>query len=400
MSVTNEEKIAQLEKILRSRLMQGSEILRTLLRFIVRSAIDGQENLKEFVIATEVFGRTSDFNPRIDSVVRVQAGRLRSKLLEYYVTEGREDPVLIELPKGHYAPVFSYSRHDSLPQSDKTAGTAERVEAADVYPAEVYQDIALLWGQMLQAPEPVLVVFSNSIFHGTSETGLRLFNSLDEISHHPDLPAGENVTSQSPRVDHYTGIGEAMGIYFFGEFFARIHHPHRVKRSLLLNWDDVRTENIVALGSPAENLFLSDLPRQQDFIFRWMRDERHHEVNAIVNTNPQPGEQECYLARQYGQSPSQVSEDYAVISSLTGLSRKNRLMILAGINTFGTQAAAEYVTRPEYIHDLISHLNLASAGQEPKLPDDYQILIKVKVAGGVPIDISYVTHHVLNRHYQ
>jgi len=126
-----------------------------------------------------------------------------------------------------------------------------------------------------------------------------------------------------------------------------------------------------------------------------MADERRHEVNAIVNTNPQPGEQECYLARQYGQSPSQISEDYAIISSLTGLSRKNRLMILAGINTYGTQAA-EYVTRPEYIRDLISRLNIAEAGQEPKLPEDYQILIKVKVAGGVPIDISYVTHHVLS----
>jgi hypothetical protein len=395
MSVTNEEKSAQLERILRSRLMHGSEILRALLRFIVQSAIDGQENLKEFVIATEVFGRGSDFNPRIDSVVRVQAGRLRSKLLEYYVTEGRDDPVIIELPKGHYAPVFSYSRHDGFPQGGKmtyTAGAEERVE-----PADVYQDIALLWGRMLQAPEPALVVFSNSIFHGTSETGMRLFNSLDEISHNPGLPAGENVISQSPRIDHYTGIGEAMGIYFFGDFFARIHHPHRVKRSLLLTWDDVRTENIVALGSPAENLFLSDLPRKQDFVFRWMRDERNHEVNAIVNTNPQPGEQECYLARQYGQSPSQISEDYAVISSLAGLSRKNRLMILAGINTFGTQAAAEYVTRPEYIRDLISHLDTASAGEEPKLPEDYQILIKVKVAGGVPIDISYVTHHVLNQ---
>jgi hypothetical protein len=400
MSVTNEEKIAQLEKILRSRPLQGSETLRMLLRFIVLRAIDGQENLKEYVIATEVFGRGSDFNPRIDSVVRVQAGRLRSKLLEYYVTEGQDDPVVIELPKGHYAPVFSYTRPDSFPHSDKalyTAGAAERVESADVY-----QDLALLWGRMLQAPEPVLVVFSNTIFHGTSETGLRLFNSLDEVSHHPDRPSlaqgmGEDAISHLPRIDHYTGIGEAMGIYFFGDFFARIHHPHRVKRSLLLTWDDVRMENIVVLGSPAENLFLSDLPRQQDFVFRWMRDEHHHEVNAIVNTNPQPGEQESYLARQYGHSPSQISEDYAVISSLAGLSRKNRLMILAGINTFGTQAAAEYVTRPEYIRDLISHLNTAPAGQEPKLPDDYQILIKVKVAGGVPIDISYVTHHVLNQ---
>src|SRR5262245_11070596 len=101
MEIANEQKLAQLERILRCRVMQGLEILRALLRYLVTSAVEGQENLKEYVIATEVFGRGSDFNPRIDSVVRVQVGRLRSKLLEYYTTEGRDDDVVISLPKGN-----------------------------------------------------------------------------------------------------------------------------------------------------------------------------------------------------------------------------------------------------------------------------------------------------------
>ena len=66
----------------------------------------------------------------------------------------------------------------------------------------------------------------------------------------------------------YTGIGEVMGSYFLGDFFARLGHASRVKRSLLLTWEDLKTENIVVLGLPAENFFLRDLPPQkQDFIF-------------------------------------------------------------------------------------------------------------------------------------
>jgi hypothetical protein len=187
-----------------------------------------------------------------------------------------------------------------------------------------------------------------------------------------------------------------MGVYFLGDFFARARHPFKLKRSLLLTWDDAKSENIVVLGSPAENFFLLDLPVKQDFVFRWVEDEHHRHVNAIANTNPKDGERELYLAKHFGQSPSQISEDYAVVSMLPGLTEKNRLMILAGINTFGTQAAAEYVTRPEGIKDLIGRINTAADGP-PQLPAYFQILLRVKVNGGVPVQTSYVTHHVLNQ---
>ncbi len=396
MNVSTEEKLAELEKVLSARILQGSESLRAFLRFVCERTIqepDGQ--LKEYIIATEVFKRRSDYDPRIDSVVRVQAGRLRARLMDYYSTEGKGDKIQIDLPKGQYAPVFSYTHNGG---EGTVNGLGKSAEVEEVVDAAFQRHTVLpLWAELLNAAEPMLVVFSTTIFHGTYES-MKLFNSLDIIEGHQDahtLSQGMIGQNQSPVIDHYTGIGEVMGIYVLGDFFAKMHHPFRVKRSLLLTWDDVKVDNLVVLGSPAENLFLLDLPQQLDFMFRWVKDSDDQYVNAIVNTNPQSGEQEIFRSKHSGNSPSQISEDYAVVSLIQGLSEKNRIMILAGINTFGTQAAAEYVTQPEYIKDLIAHLNIASEGEAPKMPMYFQLLLKVKVSGGVPIKISYVTHHVL-----
>ncbi|HWS87786.1 MAG TPA: hypothetical protein VN282_12520, partial [Pyrinomonadaceae bacterium] len=111
MELGREQKLAQLEKLLRSRTLQNSESLKAFLRYVVEKTVDDEGALlKEYTIATEVFGRNTDYDPRIDSVVRVQAGRLRTKLQEYYTTEGKADPVIIDLPKGHYHPVFVCAR--------------------------------------------------------------------------------------------------------------------------------------------------------------------------------------------------------------------------------------------------------------------------------------------------
>ncbi|MBP6821721.1 MAG: hypothetical protein KA368_09265 [Acidobacteria bacterium] len=384
MEISKEEKLDYLNKLLHSQALAGSDSLKSFLRFVVEKAAENPENqLKEYVIATEVFGRSQSYNPQIDSIVRVQAGRLRTKLAEYYAAEGSADKVLIELPKGHYTPFFSRVQQDQPATFSFSADNEDGDIAALIKP---------IWGEVLCAPEPMLVVFSNSNFHGTYEQGLKLDRVSDSQKY--DQP---ETTAPLPVVDHYTGIGETMGVYFLSDFFARIHHPFRVKRSLLLTWDDAKIENIIVLGSPAENLFLKELPQKQDFVFRPLKDETNNRWLAIINTNPKNGEQEHYISTQLGPSPSQISEDYAVISVLKGLSERNHLIILAGINTFGTQAAVEYVTKPEYMRDLIAHLNIAPPGQPPQLPSYYQVLLKVKVSSGVPIQITYVTHHALDQ---
>ena len=99
----------ELERVLSSPRFARNERLSRFLRFVVERHLEGRaEELKESVIAVEVFGRRPDHDPRLDSIVRTEAGRLRARLLEYYAAEGGTDPVVIEVPKGGYVPVFRH----------------------------------------------------------------------------------------------------------------------------------------------------------------------------------------------------------------------------------------------------------------------------------------------------
>jgi TolB-like protein/Flp pilus assembly protein TadD len=96
-----------LDRILTSPTFRQGDRLKRFLTFIVLEAVAGRRHeLKEYVIGVQVFGKEDSFDPRTDPIVRVQARRLRAKLVRYYREEGRADETVIELPKGGYAPVF------------------------------------------------------------------------------------------------------------------------------------------------------------------------------------------------------------------------------------------------------------------------------------------------------
>src|SRR4051794_22632944 len=98
---------AALQRLVHSSVLHGSETLCRLLRFLVEQKLEHSDTqVKEYEIATSLLGRPSNFDPRLDPVVRVQVGRLRSKLVEYYATEGTNEDLLIDIPKGSYTPHF------------------------------------------------------------------------------------------------------------------------------------------------------------------------------------------------------------------------------------------------------------------------------------------------------
>lgn len=100
-----------LARVTGSRRFRLSHRLSRFLQFAVNEALEGhRERLKEYVIGVEVFQRTEAFDPRIDSIVRVEAGRLRTKLLLYYRTEGRDDEIRILFSRGSYVPRFFHCR--------------------------------------------------------------------------------------------------------------------------------------------------------------------------------------------------------------------------------------------------------------------------------------------------
>ena len=100
---------AERDRILASKLFALSNRLKAFLSFIIDAALeDRADRLKEFTLGIEVFEKDESFDPNIDSIVRVEASRLRSKLREYYAGEGKDDPVRIDIPKGHYVPAFHF----------------------------------------------------------------------------------------------------------------------------------------------------------------------------------------------------------------------------------------------------------------------------------------------------
>jgi len=108
---------------LKSPEFRSAPQLRAFLEFVVRAALDNKlEKIKGYTIAVEALGRPEDFNPVTDPIVRVEAARLRRRLVKYYTGSGLSDPVRISIPKGSYAPSFSAS--DTLP---KTASADQKI---------------------------------------------------------------------------------------------------------------------------------------------------------------------------------------------------------------------------------------------------------------------------------
>lgn len=115
---------AQLDRILSSRTFAGARRSQLFLRYILHHAVAHPgEQPKEYSIAVDVFDRDASYDPAVNNTVRVEAGRLRSRLREYYALEGRADPLLIEVPKGSYR-VLVHTREPGAPAAPASPSLA------------------------------------------------------------------------------------------------------------------------------------------------------------------------------------------------------------------------------------------------------------------------------------
>ena len=403
--------LRQVEKVANSGVLHGSESLRKLLRYLAHhtpSSIPGTP-LKEYQIATEEFGRPPDFDPAVDSMVRVQAGRLRAKLAEYYAGEGAEDTIRIELAKGAYAISFHHrqpgERHPELErgvehEAQAPVSTAKRLPgmARDhrnlIYSACWCAHRALrdepgnfggrgtqrgiraglaaqvFWKPFLHGPDEPWVVFSNAAFFGRPETGIRYYN-----------PARDPADAVW---DHYTGVGEVLAVHNLDQVFGELHRNLRVKRGSLFSLDDAKNNDLIFVGSPSENLTLLEIPGSHEFVFQRMTSGPRKGDLAVANVHPLAGEAKFYLASP---STASLTEDYAVVAYVPGLNPDRSEMIIAGTTTFGTQGAVEYVCRPDSAGELVDRLS-ASASSDVK---PFEALLRVKITKGVPVETELVS---------
>jgi hypothetical protein len=411
--VDRERNLRQIDRLITSQTLHGSESLCKLLRYLAVHAIEQPGvPVKEYQIATEVFGRPADFDPQVDSTIRVQAGRLRVKLTEYYASEGTEDPVVVELPKGSYSVAFHHrvipSKVHDLDDAERAPETPTRsrswmiaaLSMAVVLLAAAGAIVALLasrkasaggtetaenvaptalqhfWRPFVDGKEEPWVIFSNAAFVGRPEVGMRYYDARKDAS--------------SVIFDHYTGVGEVLAVHDLDQVFALQNRQIRVKRGSLFSLDDAKNNNLIFVGSPSENLTLQEIPGTKEFVFQREASGPRKGDLAIINVHPQAGEAAKFLASPSGEP---IVEDYAVVAFMPGLNPSQYVLILAGTTTFGTEGAVEYVCRDSDVAELLLRLSTSSTGEVKP----FEALLRSKVERGVPVSTSLVALHERSR---
>jgi hypothetical protein len=456
MELGKEQKLEQLEKVLQSRTLQNSESLKAFLRFVVEKTIaDRDALLKEYTIATEVFGRNSDYDPRIDSVVRVQAGRLRTKLQEYYTTEGKSDRIIIDLPKGHYHPVFNCPNPESVQEiapaapgapsngaaanghgAATTAGDHPAVEggsargtgralvfllgalvvllgvavlalyfsnrelrrqASSVDPALKTEDFKAVWSPFVNDPAAPLLVLSNP-------TVYRFLNEAD--------PASLKQRAIQLAPDQTRSLADAPE--FKGQWTGG-DSPHLIPSlgmytgmgeaiGLYRLTDLFRTSDKTILLKQSRHVSAADLKYRNVillgsiYVNEWTRrlpsvENFGYTFSATIeNRNPLPGEEREYKP-QFNAQTGELAVDYALITVKPNVSGEHAVMTLAGIFSEGTEAAAEFVTTRNHLAVLGQRLRqLGGQGAPPKY---YQALLKVDAENGTPTTITLISLRAL-----
>ena len=385
-----------IERVVASSQFKGSLRLREVLYYIAGCALkDTPEAATEQQIGVHVFDRAPGYNSSEDSIVRTHARLLRQKLAEFFSTEGVAEPIIIEVPKGHYLPVFR--PRDAEPRLVGPATSPEVVPSAppDAPPARNHvsrqksaflrlafglvmvlalagsgfllakhwsrpvpnkTDIEAFWAPFLSGDPPV-VIYSNTRFVGDSKTGLRY------------APPG-GIAANQPVVDHYTGIGELAAVYELTRLFDAQRATFILKRSQLVTWDEAKSRNLMFLGSPAENPSLNTLPSLADFTM-----VADASSAGFANNHPRPGEPSLYSRPEHP-----LTMDYAVIALVPGMQSGKHTLIFSGLTTLGTQGAVEYATRKETVAELVKQITTPTGEIRP-----FEALLAIPLEGGVPL---------------
>lgn len=410
MGLTEEAARQQVERILRSPLFASSEIQRRLLRYLADRSFSGEaEQVKEYTIGVDVFGKQPlQYDPREDSIVRHQVGRVRQKLVEYYHTDGVNDPVVVALPKGGFRLAFEKRNGRAMGAAAAGRNAWRAVSlvlalllllsgAALVYswsqgglprsaPQPWSSDLEWLWGPFVSSDRPMVVCIGTPMvvrFTGNGYYRHHMLNEWDQVMAWPAV-AGLATALGHPRLApwfNFTGVGEATAAFHIGRLLATRNKEMALTRSSALPWEQIATHNTVFVGPPKFNLQLKEIPVETQFVII---------PQGIRNLRAAEGEPVIYQTR-----PSQVrpeeGESHCLISRTPGLQGRGVILLLAGNSGPDTQAAAEWVTSPEHASELASRLRLPDG----RLPEAFQVVLNVRYKELVPVESSYVTHRVL-----
>ncbi len=416
----------QLSRILQSRHFAKAKKKSRFLEFICEQTLLGNgDKLNEYLIGVDIYERPPEFNPQEDAIVRVQAHEIRKSLKEYYSDEGRDDPWRIELPPGHYVPVFSrLADMDHEPQETAAEPQPETRPARPRWRDRLLVALAFVcvllavllvrewlanhrsaptaarlpeaatwfWQPFLPPAEPPLIVIPvhpllRAAHGGDTEATLKQGHVIPkqelpefrDTIHFRELQEFRFV----PSTTDFTAVGETLGLLNLFELFSRAGQKVNLKAGRLVDYETIKRSNSVLLGG---NQLWSGR------IFLYPEGFEFH-GGVITNRQPKAGEQAVYRP-EFDSITNSLRRDYALVLMLPNEQREQRILLVYGIYTQGSQAAIEYITSPERLAELRRALLLLSPDKRTT-PRYYQALLTTTVENSVPGKVSLVSARVV-----
>lgn len=408
-----------IERITASPPFQKSARLRELLRFMAEKSIRGQiQDLSEHRIGSAVFGKAQDYSVVEDSSVRVHIRQLRLKLHEYFDGEGREEPSIVEIPKGAYTTLFRSveSRTSTKPVPViHQSGPKFWIRALPWALAAFFlATTVVLWfirptianaptppwplGTLFNPPnKPVEVVVADVNYGMTrlvDEQPVTLERYLS-----PSYRSGEDLSNAHP-----TGREVRMMKYLSGSLLTsyadlvvvdtlmRLSGSSRdwlaVRSARELRPRDLESGNFVFVGSPSSNPWVSYF--QDKLNFREGEGKVGESLKFFQNAHPKPGEQATYQGLAFTGSSG---EDYATISLLPLANGRGSVLILQGLQQEGTEAAGLFLADASNRQKLQESLGFSGS---PTQPVYFEALIRTQAVAGAPNATSIVATRVIN----
>jgi hypothetical protein len=369
---------AQIQRILQSKAFRTSEVHRNLLSYLADKSLAGEaENLKEYTVGLDVFAKPASYDPRQESTVRMHVARLRQKLSEYYRTEGVDDPIIVDLPKGGFRVTFDTKQPLAVAEPEAVAEPAVAAR-----PTRYWFEVVLV--------AALLVAIGSAIFFGIKLWEVQKAKPGAVVEVTPELrqlwePLIESnrplIVAVSTARPEASSAGAASGVFRLGEFLGSLKTNVQVLQSDQIEAPEVAMGNVVFLGRMVENRQLQAMSEGRPFVL---------EANGIHNAQPLAGEPALF-ADKLPKDSSDTEESYALISRVPGLYGNGQVLYLSGNRVASITGGVQAFTDSQFAQTLVAKMKDASG----KLPQFYQVVLRVRAMDDMPIETQYVVHRAL-----
>jgi hypothetical protein len=374
----------ELDRVLHSEDFRASKRSQEFLIYVVEQTLKGSTDvLKERTIGVDVFHRSPSYDPGEDATVRVKAGEVRKRLGLYYAGNGLNNPLRIELPSGSYVPGFRRVKIQAeIPVQIGPVVTAAKEPKVNRYlwlmlAAAV---IAIITFVFLVAPSrtdsTVLGQFWGPVFKGNAPLSLCVayvpVYGMDREPTPSEPARGEEFVQLK---DQFVGAGDLIASMRLSSMLTRQGRPYMLKVGNDVSFNDLRTGPAILIGYSYT---------------RWK--EISSQMRFFIDTSRNPvgitdnGKLTNWILPDLPRD-RKTDKDYAIVSRVFHPDTNAMLVELAGITSYGTDAAGDLVTNPNLLTDA---LHGAPQGWQRK---NLQLVLSIKVIGGSPATPKVVASH-------